>query len=328
MNKIQKQAIMIKVLIGLAPLGLVGIYLYGWRALVIYTVVFVAGWVSELLMAKYFSMKVTTSVFVSSAIFALSLPPTIPLWIAVTGIVFGIVFGKMVFGGFGKNIFNPAITGRAFIYTSFGVPMTGRFIPTALESGGWFPGGFGVYLPQVDSIGSATPLVEQAAGTQIPLADLFFGFIPGSLGEASALLIILGGLYIVYKKAANWRLVVSSMLLFLVMQSIFHYTGVTGAIGPLQALFSGSFLMAAFFIITDPISASQSTDLGRWIYGGTFGLLTVLIRVFSNWPEAVTFAILLSNMFAPLLDHVIKEQKKKKKQRAQQAKQVPKGGKA
>jgi len=324
MNKILKQPIMITVLIGLAPLGLAGIYLYGWRALVIYAVVFAVGWLSEMLMAKYFNMKVTSSVFVSSAIFALSLPPTIPLWIAAVGIAFGIVFGKMVFGGFGKNVFNPAITGRAFIYTSFGVPMTGRFIPTAVEAGGWFPAGFGRYLPRVDSVGSATPLVQQASGeASVSLGDLFLGIVPGSIGEASALLVLIGGIYIVWKKAANWRLVVSSLASFIILQSIFHYSGVTGAISPLRALISGSFLMAAFFIVTDPISSSQSTNGGRWIYGAFFGVLTVLIRVFSNWPEGVTFAILLVNMFAPLLDHIMKEQKQRRKEKAQAGQETP-----
>ncbi len=307
MVQIQKQPIMLKVLYGLAPLGLAGLYWYGWRVLLIYAIVFAFGLASESLMAKYFKMKTSTSVFVSCALYALSLPPTVPLWIAAVGIVFGIVFGKMVFGGFGKNIFNPAITGRAFIYTSFGVPMTSQFIPTAVEAHGWFPGGFGVYLPRgVDAVGAATPLTVQAEGTAVGFLDLFIGVVPGSIGEASALLVLLGGLYIIWKKAANWRLTVSSIAAFLVMQTIFFAAGVDGAINPVYALVSGSFLLGAFFMITDPISASQSTNLGRWIYGATFGVLTVLIRVFSNWPEAISFSILLVNMFAPLLDHLIK----------------------
>ncbi len=305
---------MLTVLYALAPLGLAGIYWYGWRVLLVYAVVFIFGFISEALMSRYFQMKISSSLFVSCALYALSLPPAVPLWIAAVGIVFGIVFGKMVFGGFGKNVFNPAITGRAFVYTSFGVPMTSHFIPTAPVAHGWFPGGFGVYVPQVDSIGTATPLVEQASGTSVPFLDLIIGSVPGSIGEASAILVLIGGLYIIYKKAANWRLTVSSLIAFLAMQSILFFTGTENAIHPVYALVSGSFLLAAFFMITDPISASQSTNLGRWIYGAVFGLLTVIIRVFSNWPEAVSFAILLVNMFAPLLDHVIKLRSTRKKE--------------
>lgn len=312
MHTIQKQPIMITVLYGLAPLALAGIYWYGWRVLLLYAVVFSIGYLCELIMARYFSMKISTSLFVSCALFALSLPPTVPVWIAAVGIAFGIIFGKMVFGGFGKNVFNPAITGRAFIYISFGVPMTSNFIPTAVSRYGWFPGGFGVYAPQVDSVGTATPLVVQAGGESVNFLSLFIGQVPGSIGEASALLVILGGIYIVWKKAANWRLVVSSIVSFMFLQSILFAAGVQGAINPLYALVSGSFMLGAWFMITDPISCSQSTNLGRWIYGTAFGLLTVVIRVFSNWPEAITFSILLVNMFAPLLDHLIKLQKGKK----------------
>ncbi len=314
MLNIQKQPIMVTVLYGLAPLGLAGIYWYGWRALLLYAVVFAFGYLSETLMARYFKMKTSTSVFVSCALFAISLPPTLPLWIAAVGIVFGIVFGKMVFGGFGKNVFNPAITGRAFIYTSFGVPMTSDFIPAAPTAHGWFPGGFGVYTPQVDSVGTATPLQEQAEGASIEFLDLFLGAVPGSIGETSALLIILCGLYIVYKKAANWKLVVASLVGFLAMQTILFAAGVEGVFNPLYALVSGSFLLGAFFMITDPISASQTTDTGRWIYGAAFGILTVIIRVFSNWPAAITFSILFVNMFAPLLDHTLKQRKLKKQE--------------
>lgn len=316
MLKIQKQPIMLTVLYALAPLGLAGIYWFGWRVLLIYAVVFAFGFLSEALMARYFKMNISTSLFVSCGLYALSLPPSIPLWIAAVGIVFGIVFGKMVFGGFGKNVFNPAITGRAFIYISFGVPMTSQFLPTAPAAHGAFPGGFGVYLPQVDSVGAATPLAEQASGTAVPFLDLFFGTVPGSIGETSALLVILAGAYIIYKKAANWRLTLSSAAAFLVLQSLLFFAGIEGAVNPIYALVSGSFLLAAFFMITDPISASQSTNLGRWIYGAAFGLLTVTIRVFSNWPEAVSFAILLVNMFAPLLDHLIKMRNTKKKEAA------------
>ena len=308
----QMQPPMVRVVYALVPLVLAAIYFYGWRFLVVLAIVNAAGIIAEYLLARTYGMKVTSSVLVTNFLFALSLPPTIPIWIAVVGIVFGVVFGKMVFGGFGKNVFNPAISGRAFIYISFGVPLTAKFIEPV--SGGML-GGFAAWMPGSDVISNATPLVLQAQGAEIPLMNLFLGRIPGSYGEASALLIILGGIYIVWKKAANWHFIASNITSFLILSAALFYSGVEGAIEPIHALFSGSFMFGAVFMVTDPVSASQTTNLGRWIYGSIIGIMIVLIRVFSGWPGGVTFAILFGNMFAPLIDHLIKEQRKKKKQK-------------
>ncbi|HHT80894.1 MAG: RnfABCDGE type electron transport complex subunit D [Sphaerochaeta sp.] len=317
--KIQKQQAMRNVLYSLAPLCLAAIYFFGWRFIAVFVVVGVTGLLCEWFMSKRYGFKITESLFVSCTLFALSLPPTIPLWIAALGIAFGIIFGKMIFGGFGRNIFNPAITARAFIYISFGVPMTTRFIGNA-TSINWFPAGFGTWLTQADSVSAATPLLTK----DVPLLDMLFGFTSGSFGETSAILILLGGLFIIYKKAANWKIVVSSIGSFLLLQTLFWATGLQIATEsglqavatPLAALLGGGFLFAAFFMITDPVSASQSTDAGRWIYGAMFGILTVLIRTFSTWVEGITFAILLANMFAPLLDTLLKNAKAKKKLKA------------
>ncbi len=306
----QMQAPMLKVVYALIPLCFAAVYYFGWRFLLVLAIVTAMGILSEYLLARAYGMKLTSSVLVTSFLFSLSLPPTIPIWIAVVGIVFGIVFGKMVFGGFGKNIFNPAISGRAFIYISFGVPLTGRFVdPVATGAAR----GFTAWMPSVDAASSVSPLVQQIEGEVFPIADLFLGSIRGSFGETSALLILIGGIYIVWKKAANWRFIIASVGAFLVTDAALYYAGVSGVLQPLYALLSGSFLFAAVFMVTDPVSASQTTDLGRWIYGAIIGALTVLIRVFAGWPEGVTFAILFGNMFAPLIDYLIKEQKKKKK---------------
>ncbi len=317
--KIQKQQAMRNVLYALAPLCLASIYFFGWRFIAVFVVVGVAGLLSEWFMSKRYGFKVTESLFVSCTLFALSLPPTIPLWIAALGIAFGIIFGKMIFGGFGRNIFNPAITARAFIYISFGVPMTAAFVGNA-TSISWFPAGFGSWLTHADSVSAATPLFTK----DVPLLDMLFGFTSGSFGETSAILILLGGLFIIYKKSANWKIVTASIGSFLLLQTVFWATGLQIATesglhpvaNPLAALLGGSFLFAAFFMITDPVSASQSTNAGRWIYGAMFGILTVLIRTFSTWVEGVTFAILLANMFAPLLDTLLKNAKAKKKLKA------------
>jgi Na+-transporting NADH:ubiquinone oxidoreductase subunit B len=308
---IQKQQAMRNVLVALSPLCVAAIYFFGWRFLAVLAVVVAAGLLGEWLMARRYQVKVTESVFVSCTLFALSLPPGIPLWMAALGIAFGIVFGKMVFGGFGKNVFNPAITARAFVYISFGVPMTARFLNPQTTMN-WFPGGFGTWLTTADSVSAATPMATGAAS----YLELLLGPVSGSFGETSAILIILGGAYIIYKKAANWKLVAGSIGAFLVLQTILWVAGHPNARDPLYALLSGSFLLGAFFMVTDPISSSQSTDGGRWLYGILFGLLTVTIRVFSNWAEGVTFAILLVNMFGPLFDHYFKQAKAKKKAKA------------
>lgn len=308
---IQKQQVMRNVLFALSPLCLASIYLYGWRFLAVLSVVVASGLLSEWLMARRYKLKVTESVFVSCVLFALSLPPGVPLWIAAVGIAFGIVFGKMVFGGFGKNVFNPAITARAFVYISFGVPLTARFLlPQSTLN--WFPAGFGTWLTTADSVSAATPMATGSAS----YLELLLGTVSGSFGETSALLIVLGGAWIIYKKAANWKIVAGSILGFLVLQTILWLGGNPNASDPLYALLSGSFLLGAFFMVTDPISSSQSTDIGRWVYGALFGLLTVVIRVFANWAEGVTFAILLVNMFGPLFDHYFKQMKAKRKAKA------------
>ncbi len=305
--KIQKQQMMREVLKGLLPLALAAIYFFGWRFLAILSVVTATGVICEILMARRYELKITESLFVTAMLFSLSLPPGMPLWMASLGMAFGIVFGKMVFGGFGRNIFNPAITARAFVYVSFGVPMTAQFINPV----GRFPGGLTHWITNADAVSNATPLVTKGS----ELVSVFLGNVPGSFGETSALLILIGGIYIIYKKAANWKLTVSSIVAFLVFQTIFWMAGIKESVDPLYALLSGSFLFAAFFMITDPVSSSQTTDIGRYIYGALFGVLTVLIRIFASWPEGVTFAILLANMFAPLIDYLLKEQKRRAKER-------------
>ena len=308
---IQRQKVMFHVVYALIPLAVFSIYLFGWRSLLILAVVNAAGFLSEYIFARTYKKQVSSAVFVTNFLFALSMPPAVPLWIAVVGIVFGVVFGKMVFGGFGRNVFNPAISGRAFVYISFGVPLTAGFVQPA----GGFPGGFSNWLHGVDAVSRATPRAALTGGEPFPLSRLILGNTAGSLGETCALLIILGGIYLIWKKAASWRIMLAVLIGFLVTQSALYFGGVDGVVNPVSSLFTGSLLFALVFMATDPVSSSQSTDGGRWIYGLTIGILVSLIRVFSIWVEGVTFAILLANMFAPLLDHYMKEAKKKKKQR-------------
>jgi len=309
---IMKQKIMTRVVLSLVPLALASVYFFGWKTLVVLALVNVAGFLSEYVFARVYKTQVTMAVFVTNFLFALSLPPTIPLWIPVVGIVFGIVFGKMAFGGFGRNVFNPALTGRAFIYVSFGAQMTAARAWVEPVKGA--AGALGTW--QADAVSQATPLIQLSHGDHVSFLKLFLGNIPGSFGETSAMLILLGGVYLIWTKTASWKIIVSVLLSYLGIQTIFWAAGVAGAADPLRALVAGSFMYGMVFMATDPVSSSQTTDTGRVIYGIMIGVLTSLIRTFSAWPEGITFSILLANMFAPLLNHVIREQKNKKKQKA------------
>jgi Na+-transporting NADH:ubiquinone oxidoreductase subunit B len=288
-----------QVLAALAPVTLASIYFFGWRCLVVLALVNLFGFLTEHLFLRVYKEPVSSAVFVTNFLFALCLPPGLPYWMAALGIVFGVLFGKMVFGGFGRNVFNPAMVGRGFLYVSFGVQMTSAWrTPLAV-----FPAGLARF--GADAVSAATPLARLAAGGAVSWQSLLVGNVAGSAGETSALLLLLGGLYIVWKKAASYRIVVSAFLGFLVMQGILWLAGVPRAADPAHALLAGSFMMGAFFIITDPISASQ-TNPGRWIYGAFFGAMVVVIRTFSLWPAAVMFATLLANMFAPILDAAVR----------------------
>ena len=307
---LMKQKPMSKVLYALYPLALAGVYFFGWRTLLILAVVNAAGFLCEYIFSLVYKKQVTQAVFVTNFLFALSLPPTIPIWIAIVGICFGVIFGKMVFGGFGRNVFNPALTGRAFIYISFGKELNSMFVPSF--SG--FPGGFAAFLHggAADAVSAATPLAQLSSGKKPDLFDLIFGPTAGSIGETAGILIILGGLYLMFSKTANFRIILSGIVSFITLQTIFYFTDQGVYANPVYYMFAGSFLFAIMFMATDPVSASQTTNLGRWIYGAIIGLLSVLIRNFSIWPEAMTFSILLANTFAPLIDYLIKEAKKKR----------------
>jgi Na+-transporting NADH:ubiquinone oxidoreductase subunit B len=300
---VQWQLPMQRMLYAMTPLVLASVYFFGWRALLVLAVTNAAAFLTEWLYLRQYREPVSSAVFVTGTILALSLPPAIPLWIAALGAVFGVLFGKMVFGGFGRNVFNPAMVGRAFIYVSFGNQMTGIWS----EALSGFPAGLGRFASDVAS--GATPVRSLTA----PYQDLLFGNVTGSLGETSALLLVAGGLWLVWKKAASWRIVAASLIGFAGLQAIFYFAGIKGnsltPVDPLYALLSGSVLFGIFFIATDPVSAA-STNTGRWLFGLLFGILTVLIRTFSAWPEGTMFAILLANMFAPITDYLIKGRKK------------------
>jgi Na+-transporting NADH:ubiquinone oxidoreductase subunit B len=227
---------------------------------------------------------------------------------AVVGIVVGVALGKMVFGGFGQNVFNPAMVGRCFLYVTFPIEMTNQWASPAWGGAA----GFGRWSLSLDAVSQATPLVELKKGIPLPFENLFLGNTAGSLGETSALLILLGGIYLIYRKAAPWRLAVSCLIGGILLSSVLHGLGAAGVPSALVTLLSGSFLFGSIFVVTEPISGAK-TLYGQWIYGFMVGGLTVVLRGFSNFPEGVMFSILIMNAFVPLIDQTVRRMQAAKK---------------
>lgn len=308
----QKQLIMRRVLYSLAPIYLFSIYLYGWRVLALTAVVFPLAVLTEWAFERTRKKKVSEASLVTAGIYLLALPPATPLWIAAVGIVFAIAIGKEVYGGFGRNIFNPAITGRLFIYITF---------PTVLANAWMVPGMFGMAgQVGIDAVTAATPLaaLRNPDIANPNLIDLLIGTRPGSLGESSVILIVAAAVYLIYTKTAQWRLIVSTIVSAGVMLTIFHLTGLTQNMPPHIGLMSGSILYVSVYMSTDPVSAPNK-NLSQIIYGTIIGSVSMVVRVFSGFPEGTSFGIIIGNVFASLIDELVPKKSKK------QAKPKPAG---
>ena len=268
----------------------------------IYLVTFVVGGAWEVLFATVRRHEINEGFFVTSVLFALTLPPTIPLWQVALGVSFGIVVGKEVFGGTGKNFLNPALAGRAFLYFAYPVQLSGATIWAA-----------------ADGVSSATPLAVAQEGGPIPHSieqlmgvrwmDAFMGLIPGSVGETSTLAILIGGAVLLLMKIASWRIVAGTLVGMIVMSVVFNQIGSEDNAMFLVPwywhLVIGGFAFGLIFMTTDPVSAAM-TDIGRWSYGILIGVLTVVIRVVNPaYPEGIMLAILFANIFAPLMDYMV-----------------------
>ncbi len=299
----QKQAVMLKVIMSLIPIIVGSIYFFGWRTLVLMATITLFGVATEYFFKKRLNKKVTEAVFVTCILFTLTLPVSTPLWVGIVGIVFGITFAKEVFGGFGFNVFNPALAARTFIYVTFPEPLT---ISWNVASSG-FPGGFGKYItPAVDAISQGSPLIHFGeTNTMLPFKQLFLGNATGSLGETSGLLILIGAFILLRHKSADWRLMLSPVIGFLTFSSILYLSNVSGAQHPLFSLFSGGFLFLSVFMTTDPITAPKTKE-GKWIYGILTGIITTTIRVFGLFVEGAMFAVLIMNIFVPIIDEAVK----------------------
>ncbi len=287
------------VLLALIPVVAGALYWFGWRVVVMLILANGVGFLAEYLFVRKDRQPVTSAVFVTATLLVLSLPPALPLWMVVLGTVFAVAFGKMMFGGFGRNVFNPAMVGRAFLYVSFGGPMTAQW--SEPFAGGL--GGLAAYLP--DAVTAATPGMLLKKGIAVPWESMFLGATPGTIGGTSALLAILGGVLLLVRKTANYRIVISAVAGFVVAQGLFWIGAVRNAPDPWRAMMAGSFLIGVFFYATEPVTASN-TNIGRWIYGAFIGVMSSVIGLFSVWPAGTMFAILLANIFAPILDYTIK----------------------
>lgn len=252
------------------------------------------------------------SAAITGLLLGLTLPAGLPMWMAFLGGVVGIGFGKLIFGGLGQNVFNPALLGRAFLQAAFPVAMTTWPLPTGAElsGGGLMAWGalrgpnFALPLltPQVDALTGATPLgLMKFEGVSTAVPDLFMGTVAGSTGETSALLILLGGAVLVYRNYMNWRIPVSVFAAVVILSSALNAISPAPLPGAPFMLFSGGLMLGAVYMATDMVT-SPMTNSGAWIYGAGIGFLVVVIRYWGGLPEGVMYAILLMNALVPFIN--------------------------
>lgn len=283
--------------IGVDPANLFDNFWHGfWYWFPIYATVFIVGGFWEVLFASVRGHEINEGFFVTSILFSLIVPATLPLWQAAIGISFGIVIGKEVFGGTGKNFLNPALTARAFLYFAYPAQISGDAVWVAID---------GYSSPTALSVASQGG-IEALTQAGYTIQQSFFGQIAGSIGETSLIAIGIGALFLLATKIASWRImlgvvagVVATTLLFNVIGS---ETNPMFSITPQWHFVIGGLAFGMVFMATDPVSASM-TDAGRFWYGALIGLMTVLIRVVNPaFPEGIMLAILFANLFAPLID--------------------------
>ena len=333
-DAVDMKRVMIFVVLALIPATLMGIYNAGyqieiagglthsfwgaveagaWKVIPIILVSYAAGGFWEVLFAVTRKHEINEGFLVTGILFALTLPPSIPLWQVAVGISFGVVFGKEIFGGTGMNVFNPALTARAFVFFAYPAQISGSTVWVAVD-------GYTRATPL--AVAAATPkghaVVQALADAGYNFQNMFFGFIPGSLGETSALACLLGLAFLLITGVASWRVTLACVLGLLTMSSGFYLMQGPGRLAffglpPYWHLVMGGFAFGAVFMATDPVSAA-ATNAGRWIYGFLIGILVVLIRVVNPaYPEGVMLSILFMNAFAPLIDYFMVENHMKRR---------------
>lgn len=280
-----------------------------FRVFPIIVVSYVTGLGIEFVFAQIRDHEINEGFLVSGMLIPLVMPVDVPLWMVAVATAFAVIIGKEVFGGTGMNILNPALTARAFLFFAYPTKMSGdRIWVAGLEKG----------METVDGYSGATALAQAAQGNDVLVNglgeayttwDKFLGTIPGSIGETSTLAILLGALFLIYVGVGSWKIIFSVFAGGAVMGLILNFFGGNALMEmPFwEHLILGGFAFGAVYMATDPVSATQ-TEKGKWIYGFLIGVFAILIRVFNpGYPEGVMLAILLMNVFAPLIDHYIME---------------------
>lgn len=288
--------VMLDVIIALIPAGLAAIFFFGISAALVIATSVTSCILAEYLWCKILKKPVSTgdlSAIITGLLLAYSLPPKTPLWVVIIGGIFAIIVVKQLFGGLGHNFMNPALCGRAFLLASWPAYMTSWTAPSL----------FGT-----DAVSSATPLENltvESIETLPPISQMFFGNTAGSIGETSAVLILLGGLYLIIRKVIPWRVPVFYILTAYVLGFIFGGGNLwqNFTIANMH-IFSGAILLGAIFMATD-YTTSPVTPLGHIIFGIGCGLITMLIRLAGGYAEGVTYAILIMNALTPLIDRYV-----------------------
>ncbi len=321
--KVTTDVIMRNVVYAMLPVCVFAVWSFGLSALALIVTTTAACVLTEHLVCRFAGKPTTVADFsavITGILLALTLPPGIPLWMGASGGVIAILLGKALFGGLGFNTFNPALVARAFLQAAFPMAMTrwippfvagrfAQFVPTSLALPFLSPdtkaAALDDYLARamVDGWTGATPLpMQKYAGVTTETFDLFAGLVPGSTGETCAVLILLGGAYLVARGMMNWRITVAMLGTAYLMSWVFYLVDNSNPT-PGFMLFSGGLMLGAVFMATDMV-ASPTTPLGVWIYGGLMGFLTILIRVEGGLPEGVMYAILLGNAVSPIIENL------------------------
>ncbi len=302
-----------------------------WTVLPLVAVSYGVGLAVEFVFAVIKGHEVEEGYLVTGMLVPLIVPVDIPLWMLAVAVVFGVVIGKEVFGGTGMNILNPALTIRAFLFFAYPTWMSGDkvWVHGAVERANQIANG-----QNVDAISGETILGSLAQNNPAgyDIMDMFYGIIPGSVGETSTLLILLAGLFLIFTKIGSWRIMLSSVIGALVMGLIFNAVVDAGWVTESSKFYGlmytkywhhlliGGFAFGTVFMATDPVTASQ-THKGKWIYGFLVGFISIMIRVFNPaYPEGVMLAILLMNVFAPTIDHYVVQGNVKKRLKRLKAK--------
>lgn len=284
----------------------------------------IVGGAWEVLFACVRKHEVNEGFLVTGMLFPLTLPPTIPLWQVALGISFGVVLGKEVFGGTGKNFLNPALTARAFLYFAYPAQMTGDRIWRIWTAVDGFSGATPLGTLASAKVETGMYAITEAAGLDISWGEAFLGTISGSMGETSTLACLIGALILIVTGVGSWRIMAGVLIGAMGLSGLFYWLG-TGPVAdsitnamflmpPQWHLVVGGLAFGLVFMATDPVSAAM-TEPGMWFYGALIGVMTILIRVVNPaFPEGIMLAILFGNVFAPLIDHVVVQANIKRRQ--------------